>query len=153
MQAARRPQNDHKERGDERNPSKADSPPNSRIFIVCGKNITEDEFRECFGAYGTVEEVWVLKDRGIAYIKFSKTSEAALAVETMNGRCLQPHPRPLKVMIANSRGQSNGRDITETERCRLFLVSSESIFIRDKFAHIFSLLSTGCTEVSCRRRT
>ena len=49
-----------------------------------------------------VESVQIHKDRkgeskGIAYVKFSKTSEAALAVEEMNGRCLGHHPRPLKV--------------------------------------------------------
>lgn len=124
--------NDHKDNNrhsDERDRSgtKSDQPPNSRLFIVCGKNITEEEFREAFQMYGTIEEVWVLKDRGIAYIKFSKTSEAALAMESMNGRCLSPHPRPLKVMIANSRGQNSSRDITETERCRLFLVVPKSM--------------------------
>ena len=49
-----------------------------------------------------MESVQIHKDRkgeskGIAYVKFSKTSEAALAVEEMNGRCLGHHPRPLKV--------------------------------------------------------
>ena len=49
-----------------------------------------------------VESVQIHKDRkgeskGIAYVKFSKTSEAALAVEEMNGRCIGQHPRPLKV--------------------------------------------------------
>lgn len=38
---------------------------------------------------------------GVTYIKFSKTSEAALAMEEMNGRCIGGHPRPLKVLIAH----------------------------------------------------
>merc|ERR1712115_29860 len=64
--------------------AKYDDPPNSRLFIVCGKQITEEQFREAFGVYGNIEEVWVLKDRvtgepkGVTYIKFSKTSEEAL---------------------------------------------------------------------------
>ena len=111
----------------ERAGAKSDNPPNSRLFIVCGKNITEEEFQESFQMFGTIEEVWVLKERGIAYIKFSKTSEAALAMETMNGRCLPPHPRPLKVMIANTRSQGSSRDVNETERCRLFLVVPKSM--------------------------
>jgi len=37
--------------------------------------------------------------KGVTYIKFSKTSEAALAMEEMNGRCIGSHPRPLKVDI------------------------------------------------------
>ncbi len=83
--------------------AKYDDPPNSRLFIVCGKGITEEQFRESFGAFGTIEEVWVLKDRatgepkGVTYIKFAKTSEAALAMEEMNGRCVSGSPRPLKV--------------------------------------------------------
>merc|ERR1719495_2303568 len=62
---------------------KYDDPPNSRLFIVCGRQITEDQFKEGFGVYGKIEEIWLVKDRvskapkGIAYIKFSKTSEAA----------------------------------------------------------------------------
>ena len=43
--------------------SKYGDAPNSRLFIVCGKSITEDDFRESFSKYGTVTEVWVVKDR------------------------------------------------------------------------------------------
>ncbi len=38
---------------------------------------------------------------GVSYVKFSKMSEAALAVENMNGVALESNPRPLKVIIAN----------------------------------------------------
>jgi hypothetical protein len=131
----RRPQYDKMSRPDKasrpEDKSRSDNPPNSRLFIVCGKNITDDEFREAFQLYGTIEEVWVLKDRGIAYVKFAKTSEAALAMEAMNGRCIPPHPRPLKVMIANSRGQSGTRDVSEAERCRLFLVVPKTMTEED----------------------
>ena len=113
--------------------NKYDDPPNSRLFIVCGKNITEDQFKESFGHFGTIEEVWVLKDRntqepkGITYIKYSKTSEAALAMEEMNGRCIGSCPRPLKVLIAHSRDQGSRRDMNEEERLvRLFVVCPKS---------------------------
>jgi hypothetical protein len=43
--------------------------------------------------------------QGIAYIKFSKTSEAALAMEEMNGKCVGSDPRPLKVLIAHAKDQ------------------------------------------------
>jgi len=43
--------------------SKQDEPPNSRLFIVCGKSVTEDDFREAFHKYGTIEEIWMVKDR------------------------------------------------------------------------------------------
>ncbi len=59
----------------------------------------------------------------MTYIKFSKTSEAALAMEEMNGRCIGSHPRPLKVLIAHSRDQGSRREMNEDERLvRLFVV-------------------------------
>ncbi len=122
---------------------KYDDPPNSRLFIVCGKQITEEQFRESFGAYGAIEEVWVLKDRvtgepkGVTYIKFSKTSEAALAMEEMNGKCIPGSPRPLKVLIAHSRDQGSRRDMNEEERLvRLFVVVNKAMTeteLRDHF--------------------
>ncbi|XP_047497072.1 RNA-binding protein 45-like isoform X1 [Penaeus chinensis] len=114
--------------------SKYDDPPHSRLFIVCGKSITEEDFRESFSKYGTIEEIWVVKDRntdepkGVTYIKFSKTSEAALAMEEMNGKCIGGHPRPLKVLIAHSREQGSRRDMNEEERLlRLFVVVPKSL--------------------------
>jgi hypothetical protein len=114
--------------------SKYDDPPNSRLFIVCGKSITEDDFKESFEPYGIIEEIWVLRDKvtnepkGVTYIKFSKTSEAALAMEEMNGRCIGSHPRPLKVLIAHSRDQGSRREMNEEERLvRLFVVVPKSM--------------------------
>jgi hypothetical protein len=43
--------------------SKYDDPPNSRLFIVCGKSITEEDFKESFEPYGVIEEIWVLRDK------------------------------------------------------------------------------------------
>ena len=42
---------------------KYDDPPHSRLFIVCGRSLTEDDFRESFGKYGTIEDFWMVKDR------------------------------------------------------------------------------------------
>ena len=39
------------------------APPNSRLFIVCGKDITEDDFRDAFEAHGTVEKVEIHRDK------------------------------------------------------------------------------------------
>jgi len=36
---------------------------------------------------------------GIAYVTFSKASEAALAIEKMNGSLMKDHTRPLKVSV------------------------------------------------------
>lgn len=38
---------------------------------------------------------------GVVYIKYSKSSEAALAMEEMNGKVLANAPKPIKVMIAH----------------------------------------------------
>ena len=127
---------------DSRGGNKYDDPPNSRLFIVCGKQITEEQFRESFEPFGTIEEIWLLKDRftqepkGITYIKFSKTSEAALAMEEMNGRCINGSPRPLKVLIAHSREQGSRRDMNEEERLvRLFVVCPKTATEEDLRDH------------------
>eukprot|EP00091_Calanus_sinicus_P008859 TRINITY_DN21114_c0_g1_i1.p1 TRINITY_DN21114_c0_g1~~TRINITY_DN21114_c0_g1_i1.p1 ORF type:complete len:117 (-),score=18.44 TRINITY_DN21114_c0_g1_i1:97-447(-) len=106
---------DYKRRSAEREmkESSDNTPPNSRLFIVCGKELTEDDFRDAFEPHGTVEKIEIHRDKkgeskGIAYIKFSKTSEAAEAIEELNGRCIGDHPRPLKVLIANT-GTGNSR--------------------------------------------
>lgn len=40
-----------------------DEPPNSRLFIVCSKQLTEEDFKEAFSRFGDIEEIWVVKDR------------------------------------------------------------------------------------------
>jgi hypothetical protein len=134
--------NSHGSDGGRTQANKYDDPPNSRLFIVCGKSITEDDFKDAFEPYGIIEEIWVLKDRvtnepkGVTYVKFSKTSEAALAMEEMNGRCIGSHPRPLKVLIAHSRDQGSRREMNEEERLvRLFVVVPKSMSESDLREH------------------
>lgn len=82
-----------------------DNPPFSRIFVVCGKKHTEDAMKQAFQSFGQVEDVWIVKDkvskesRGVCYIKFSKASAAALAVESMDGKQVGDDSKPLKVSI------------------------------------------------------
>nr|CAD7437634.1 unnamed protein product [Timema bartmani] len=120
-------------RDDNNSRSRSDAP-NSRLFIVCNKGVTEEDFRKAFEKYGTIDEIWMVKDRttgepkGITYIQFSKTSEAALAMEEMNGTCLGDFPRPLKVMIAHNRDEGSKRDPNEEERLlRLFCVVPKTL--------------------------
>lgn len=42
---------------------RSDDPPNSRLFILCQKGITEEKFQETFGQYGKVEDIWIVKDK------------------------------------------------------------------------------------------
>ena len=68
------------------------------------KNHAALELREKFEAFGTVEDVWVVKNKqtkenkGIAYVKYSKMSEACMAVENLNGvKVNEDDEYPLKV--------------------------------------------------------
>jgi RNA recognition motif-containing protein len=60
---------------------KLDEPPNSRLFIVCNKNITEEEFRSAFEKYGTIEEIWVVRDRNTGAPKGKQVALRKLAAE------------------------------------------------------------------------
>jgi len=121
-----------------------DEPPNSRLFILCQKGITEQEFRTAFEQYGTVEDIWIIKDkrtnedRGIVYIKFAKTSEAMLAMEEMNGKSLPGTSKGLKVVVANSKRDGSTRDPREDERLvRLFVIIPKSYTdqnLKDEFS-------------------
>ncbi|KAJ8942354.1 hypothetical protein NQ314_010083 [Rhamnusium bicolor] len=114
--------------------SSSDDPPNSRLFIIAPKTLNEDDFRKAFEEFGNIEEIWVVKDRqtgdnkGVTYIKYSKTSEAAKALETMNGKVLGGAIRSIKVMIAASREQGSKRDSNEEEKMqRLFVMVPRSM--------------------------
>lgn len=40
-----------------------DDPPMSRLFIICNKSNNEEEFRDSFEKFGTIEEIWIVKDK------------------------------------------------------------------------------------------
>ncbi|XP_011495390.1 PREDICTED: RNA-binding protein 45 isoform X2 [Ceratosolen solmsi marchali] len=114
--------------------SKNDDPPNSRLFVICHKSLEEEELRKAFEKFGKIEDIWVVKDRstgenkGVTYIKYSKTSEAAYALEEMNCKMLGSVGRPIKVMIASNRDQGSVRETNEEERwVRLFCVLPKSM--------------------------
>lgn len=58
---------------------KLDEPPNSRLFIVCNKSITEEEFRSAFEKYGTIEEIWVVRDRNTGDPKGNQVDHKMIA--------------------------------------------------------------------------
>lgn len=84
-------------------PENLDDPPNSRLFLVTSRSISEDELRERFSRFGDIQGVWVVKDRqtkeskGISYIKFAKSSQACAAMEEMHGQMLSDKSKPIKV--------------------------------------------------------
>lgn len=112
--------------------SNDDDPPMSRLFIICNKSHTEEDFRDAFEQYGDIEDIWVVKDKhtqenkGIAYVKYSKTSDAAKAQEEMNGKSIGKTDRPLKVLVAANRNQGSNKSENEQEKyVRLFIVISK----------------------------
>lgn len=71
---------------------------------MCSRNHTADDLRAAFEKYGTLEDVWVVRDkftkesRGVAYIKFSKMSEATYAVDELDGKPIDDDSKPIKVL-------------------------------------------------------
>lgn len=124
--------------------SNDDDPPMSRLFIICNKAHSEEDFREAFSPYGEIEDIWVVKDKhtqenkGIAYVKFSKTSDAAKAQEEMNGKTIGKMDRTLKVLVAANRNQGSNKSENEQEKyVRLFIVIPKTATeedIREEFS-------------------
>ncbi|XP_023021146.1 RNA-binding protein 45 [Leptinotarsa decemlineata] len=108
--------------------SSLDDPPNSRLFIIGPKTLNEDDFRKAFDDFGDIEEIRVVKDRntgenkGVFYVKFAKTSQAAKALEEKNGKIIGSG-RAIKIMVASSREKGSKREENEEESLqRLFVV-------------------------------
>lgn len=81
-----------------------DEPPNSRIFLVISKYTPESVLRERFSPFGEIQDIWVVRDKhtkeskGIAFVKFARSSQACRAMEEMHGQCLSPNDsKPIKV--------------------------------------------------------
>lgn len=44
--------------------NKDDIPPNSRIFILHERSTTKEEINEAFKRFGTIDDIWMVRDRG-----------------------------------------------------------------------------------------
>ncbi|XP_029874362.1 RNA-binding protein 45 isoform X1 [Aquila chrysaetos chrysaetos] len=119
-----------------------DEPPNSRVFVVLGKDTGEALIRERFAPFGDIQNIWLLRDkrtnesRGIAFIKFARSSQACRAMEEMHGRSLVPDTKPIKVFIAQSRASGSHRDVEDEELTRIFVMIPKSYTeedLREKF--------------------
>ena len=59
--------------------------------------------RAAFQHFGSIEDIWVVKDkqtkenRGVCYVKFAKASSAARACEEMDGKVIGEDAKPIKV--------------------------------------------------------
>ncbi|CAH2239656.1 RNA-binding protein 45-like [Pararge aegeria] len=104
-----------------------DVPVYSRLFIVCDRDLKDEHFRESFSQFGTIEDIRIPcdhntgKPKGVVFIKYSKTSEAAKALEAMNSKVLKNSSRPLKVMVAANRSDIQSDNYSNDKYRRLFL--------------------------------
>ena len=106
-----------------------DEPLHSRLFVVCSRSHTHEELESAFSKYGLIEDIFLVKDRatgeskGTLFVKYDKTSSAALAQESLNDTIVGTDPRPLRVMIAEQRNRQQGYDVNdEKHRNRLFVI-------------------------------
>jgi len=104
--------------GQKRSPK--DLPMHSRLFVIYGKELKQEDLRQAFTPHGNLEDVYLTKGGGVAYVKFSKASEAATAIEELNGKLVSGCPVPLKVMVATQIG-GNKEEITHDELVRLYI--------------------------------
>nr|XP_026484756.1 RNA-binding protein 45-like [Vanessa tameamea] len=104
-----------------------DSPIYSRLFIVCDRSLKEEQFRTAFSQFGCIEDIRIPRHhktgepKGIVFIKFSKTSEAAKALESMNIKFISNSTRTLKVMVAANRSEIQSEDYNYEKYRRLFI--------------------------------
>uniref|UniRef100_A0A182QUR1 RRM domain-containing protein n=1 Tax=Anopheles farauti TaxID=69004 RepID=A0A182QUR1_9DIPT len=113
----------------------SEEPPMSRLFIICGKQITRDQLVKHFESDGAIEECVVITDRktgqgkGVAYVKFTKTSSAARGLRK-NGTMVEGDSRPIKVMISASynrdKSSDPSADVNENHFLRLFAIVPSS---------------------------
>lgn len=104
---------------------KEEKPPYSRIFVVCGKQTREEDLQTAFERFGNIEDLHIPRDRntgepkGVAYIKYTKTSSAAAAIQDLHLKPLQANQKPIKVMIALNRNDTGTHN--EERYKRLFI--------------------------------
>lgn len=94
-----------------------DTPPRSRLFVICSKEFTEEELAEKFRLYGDIEYCKLIRDKnsheskGYAYVKYFKASHAAVAVEEVSSTV--PEGVKLKALIADPKGKNkSGGDMS-----------------------------------------
>ncbi|XP_062515771.1 RNA-binding protein 45-like [Corticium candelabrum] len=146
----REPIFDDSRHGGQRRPRNLDQPPFSRLYVICGKRHDKDTITEIFKEYGELEDVWMVvsqdskQPRGYCYVKFSKTSSAATAMEQLNGRILEGDTKPITVKLAASRSSDPDKYQEVSPRDRLFLIVPRDLTEEkleaefEQFGHIIS---------------
>ncbi|XP_028174964.1 RNA-binding protein 45-like [Ostrinia nubilalis] len=120
-----------------------DTPLHSRLFIVTEKGVTETDLRDAFSRFGHIEDIKIPRDhhtgesKGVAYIKYFKTSDAAAAIEGMNFKSLPNVNRPIKVMVAANRSEIQSEDHNEDKFKRIFIAVPNSMN-EEELKNVFS---------------
>ena len=128
------------------NQERDNTPPYSRIFIVCNKGVSEELLKKAFSVFGKIDYCKMIRDKqtddskGLCYIKYTKASAAAEAIEAMDGKKLNEvtgavgenennsngRSSVLRVQIAEAKGSRKKQYSKEPEdtpaRSRLFVV-------------------------------
>lgn len=116
---------DHR-RSNRNEEKETDYPVHSRLFLVCDKSTKKEDLEDAFSEFGDIEAIKIPRDhktgeqKGVAYIKFYKTSHAAAALEEMHAKILPNTRKPLKVMVAASKSGIRG-DYDSEHFKRLFV--------------------------------
>lgn len=130
----------------------SEEPPMSRLFVICGRNITRDQLIRHFEEDGEIEECVVIVDKktgqgkGVAYVKFTQTSAAARGLRK-NGTYIENESRPIKVMISASyqkkKEDGGPEEVNEFKFRRLFAVlpsSKTEDEIREEFSQFGTVI-------------
>jgi len=92
-----------------------DTPPRSRLFVVCPKEMSETQLVDCFSQFPDFEYGKVIVDKstgeskGFAYVKFDRASSAAMALETVNDTGHIDDMR-VKVLVADPKAKRRSSD-------------------------------------------
>ncbi|SBT77562.1 CUGBP Elav-like family member 1, putative [Plasmodium ovale] len=89
----------------------------AKLFIgSLPKNITEENIKDMFSPYGTVEEVFIMKDnstglgKGCSFVKFSYKEQALYAINSLNGKkTLEGCVRPVEVRFAEPKSSKQSQ--------------------------------------------
>jgi len=120
-------------------------PPCSRLFVSVGTTISQAAIEEKFSKYGEIEETSVPFDkvkrqpRGYAFVKFKKTSEAALALAALNQtplECDGNQMNPMKIAVSGSRKEEGSKD-SDIEPTRLIVCMPQKTEL-DEIRGLFS---------------
>ncbi|EAT48584.1 AAEL000385-PA [Aedes aegypti] len=130
----------------------SEEPPMSRLFVICGRQVTKEQLMKHFADDGEIEECIVIVDKktgqgkGVAYVKFTKTSSAARGLRK-NGSYIENETRPIKVMISASyqkkKEDGTPEEVNEYKFRRLFAVipiSKDEEAIKSEFSRFGTVI-------------